>query len=161
MTSKNILIDFLFITFSILFLSACNNNNSNPFVADYSDAPPLPDTSSAISKVTFESGLIYYLIEEGNPESFDVVFRDDIIAYYTTRLEDEEIIGSSYINGSTSPVRVNNVGDQSTINYVGSGFAEGVIGMKEGERRVLVIPSEINSTSETLIFDIDLVTIEY
>ncbi|MEQ9308805.1 MAG: FKBP-type peptidyl-prolyl cis-trans isomerase [Balneolaceae bacterium] len=159
MISKNSARNFLLLICTIAFVSACNND-SNPFVADYSDAPPLPDTTSALSKITFESGLIYYLIEDGNPESFDLVIRDDAYMYYTTRL-DGEIIGSSYVNGSTSPVRVNNVGTQSTINYVGDGFVEGVLGMKEGERRVLVIPEDLNSTTETLVFDVEIETIDY
>lgn len=160
MTSKISVRNLLLVAFSILFVSACNND-SNPFVVDYSDAPPLADTTSALSKVTFESGLVSYLIEDGNPESFNVVIRDDIIVYYTTRLVDGEIVASSYVNGSTSPIRVNNVGTQSSISFVGEGFAEGVVGMKEGERRVLVIPESSNTTNQTIVFEIELEAIDY
>ncbi len=160
MTLGKTLKNLLLISLTIVAISACGNDN-NPFEVDYSDAPILPDTTNALSKVTLESGLIYYVITEGSPESFDVVIRDDIYVYYTTRTEDEEIIGSSYANGSTAPVRVNNVGSQSAIRFVGSGFASGVIGMKEGERRVLVIPTDLNSISEPIVIDIELETIDY
>lgn len=156
---KNFTILLLF-TLIVLLISACNENSSQ-FVADYSDAPPLADTTTALSKVTFESGLIYYQVEEGNPESFDVVIRDDIIVYYTTRLENGDTVASSYVNGSTTPVRVNNVGAQLVISFVGEGFVTGVIGMKEGERRVLVIPENLNTAGQTLTLDIELETIDY
>ena len=156
-TIKNLFI----ILFVVFLISACGGNNTTGIRFDYSDAPPLPDTTSVVSKVTSDSGLIYYVIQEGSPESYDLVIRDDIFAYYTTRLENGDIYSSSFVNGSTSPVRINNIGSQSTISLVGSGFVEGVLGMKEGERRLLVIPSNINTTSQTITLDIELETIDY
>ncbi|GAB5409296.1 MAG: hypothetical protein BalsKO_16610 [Balneolaceae bacterium] len=159
MTSTKSVRNLLLVLCTILIVSACNED-SNPFIADYSDAPPLADTTSALSKVTSESGLIYYVIEEGDSESFDLVIRDDVFMYYTTRIDDE-IIASSYVNGSTSAIRVNSVGSQTSIGFVGDGFVEGVLGMKEGERRVLVIPSDLNTTSETIVLDVEVETIDY
>ena len=154
-----------FLTLSIVAFAACNED-SNPFRIDYSDAPPLPDTTAqGVSKISTGSGLIYYVISEGNPESFEVVIRDDIQIYYTGRTEDGEIFESSYGNGSTSPDRFNDLGSYVSArgtNSKGEGFVEGILGMYEGERRVLVIPPELNRTaSSTLIYDIELETIEY
>ncbi len=161
---KNLKI-FSLIILTALIVSACNEN-SNPFRVDYSDVPPLPDTTAqGVTKVITESGLIYYVITEGNPESFEVVIRDDIQIYYTGRTEDGEIFESSYGNGSTTPDRFNDIGSYVNgrgNNSKGKGFVEGILGMIEGERRVLVIPSDLNRTeSSFIIYDIELETIEY
>lgn len=154
-----------FIIFTALVVSACNED-SNPFIIDYSDVPPLPDTTAqSVTKVTTDTGLIYYVITEGNPESFEVVIRDDILIYYTGRIDDGTIFESSYGNGSTSPDLFSDIGSYVNgrgTSSKGSGFVEGILGMVEGERRILVIPPDLNTTtSTTLIYDIELETIEY
>ena len=161
---KNSKILTLFILVAIA-VTACDEDN-NPFEIDYSDVPSLPDTTAqGVTKVTTESGLIYYVITEGDPESFEVVIRDDIEIYYTGRTEDGEIFESSYGNGSTTPDRFNDIGSYANSrgnNSKGEGFVEGILGMFEGERRVLVIPPDLNrTTSSTLIYDIELESIEY
>ncbi len=161
---KNLKI-FSLIILTALVVSACNDD-SNPFRIDYSDVPPLPDTTAqGVTKVTTESGLIYYVITEGNPESFEVVIRDDIQIYYTGRRDDGTIFESSYGNGSTSPDRFNNIGsyvNDRGRNSKGEGFVEGILGMLEGERRVMVIPPSLNPTESTvLVYDVELETIEY
>lgn len=161
---KNLRILAFFI-FAAVAVTACNED-SNPFEIDYSDAPPLPDTTAqGVTKVTTESGLIYYVITEGDPESFQVVIRDDVLIYYTGRTEDGEIFESTYGNGSTIPDRFTEIGsyvNSRGTSSKGEGFVEGVLGMFEGERRVLVIPPDLNRTSSTtLVYDIELETIEY
>ncbi|MBO6523969.1 MAG: FKBP-type peptidyl-prolyl cis-trans isomerase [Balneolaceae bacterium] len=156
---------FSLILLTGIILSACDDD-SNPFRIDYSDVPPLPDTTAQnVTKVTTESGLIYYVITEGNPESFEVVIRDDIQIYYTGRTQDGDIFESSYGNGSTTPDRFNDIGSYANgrgTNSKGEGFVEGILGMLEGERRVLVIPSNLNTTeSSIIVYDIELETIEY
>lgn len=162
MTRNSFFTSLLFLSLVSIMISACGGDD-NIFRNDYSDAPELPDTTNVVSKVISDTGLIYYVISEGDTTSFDVAIRDDMFVYYTTRTTDGEIVASSFVNGSTEPDRVNNIGSQSTISFVGDGFVEGVLGMYEGERRVLVIPAELNttSTSETIILDIELETIEY
>ena len=123
----------------------------------------MPDTTAALSKVTLDNGLIYYVITEGNPESYDVTIRDDIFIYYTTRRSNDDVVQSSYANGNTAPTRVNNVGTKSTLNFIGDGIIGAVVGMKEGERRVAYIPSGLNtlSSDETLTFDVELESVDY
>lgn len=161
MTIKSALKSLFIILTLALFITACGSDNNTGYSFDYSDAPDLPDTTNALSTVSSTTGLTYYVITEGDPTSFDVVIRDDILVYFTSRLEDGDIFESSYVNGSTSAIRVNTVGTQSAISIVGTGFVEGVIGMKEGERRVLVIPSELNTAGQTVTLDIELESIDY
>ena len=156
---------FLTILVLALFIVACGDDTN--LLNDYSNAPDLPDTTATVSKVISESGLIYYVIKEGDPESFDVVIRDNVYLFYTGRtISNGEIFESSYENGNTSSVRFINLGTYSTPTTRGAankgeGFVEGIVGMKEGERRVLVIDSELNNTSVDLIYDIEVDFIDY
>ena len=153
---------FLLYLLPIFFLiSACGGDNSTSVTFDYSDAPAFPDTSNAVSKVISNTGLIYYVITEGDSSSFELTIRDDMFVYFTTRNLDGDIVSSSFVNGSTSPRRVNNVGLQTTISFGGQGLIEGILGMQEGERRLLVIPNEINTTDQTITIDFELVAIAY
>ncbi|RNC85754.1 MAG: hypothetical protein ED557_02980 [Balneola sp.] len=138
-----------------LILIACGGNN-NSFENDYSDAPALADTSNALSKVITDSGVIYYVISTGDSTSFEVTIRDNIFIYYTTRTLDGEIIASSYVNGSTSAVSILNIGSQTRISFVGEGLAPGVLGMFEGERRVIFIPEDVSTIDEAITIDVEL-----
>ncbi len=149
---------FFVIILSLIFI-ACGDNGTN-FVNDYSDAPALADTSNALSKVITNSGVIYYVISTGDSSSFNVTIRDDIRIYYTIRGLDDEILSSSYLNGSTSAVRVTNIGSQSTIGRVGDGLLDGVLGMYEGERRVIFIPEDVATVDEALTVDVELEIVE-
>lgn len=143
----------------VLFIASCNQD-AGVFTVDYSDVPDLPDTTSAVSKVTSDTGLIYYVIEEGNSDSFSLVIRDDAYFFYTGRLDGENIFESSYANGSTASQRFSAIGSLSSSK--GDGFVEGVLGMKEGERRVLVLPPSLNVTSSsTIVYDVQLESIDY
>jgi len=153
---------FLLYLLPIFFLiTACGGDNGTSISFDYSDAPAFPDTANAVSKVFSDTGLIYYVITEGDSSSFELTIRDDMFVYYTTRNLDGDIVSSSFVNGSTSPRRVNNVGLQTTIGFGGQGLIEGILGMKEGERRLLIIPDEINTTDQTITIDFELVSIAY
>lgn len=153
---------FLFIVITLFVGTACNDDDGI-FRIDYSSVPELPDTTTALSKITLDNGLIYYVITEGNPESYEVTIRDDIYIYYSTRTTDDNIVQSSFANGNTAPTRVNSVGAKASLNYVGEGIIGGVLGMKEGERRVVYIPAGVNSltSDQALIFDVELESIDY
>lgn len=139
------------------FISSCND--SNPYEVDYSLAEEHKyNLSEADSVKTTESGLKIYYIEAGTG-IYEVERRDQIRVYYTGRIwPDGEIFDSSYKNRVTTPVTFDNIG-----NLV-QGFKEGIVGMKEGEKRVLIIPPELgygdnpNSrlSDDTLRFDIEL-----
>lgn len=155
----------LFITiFLALFISSCEEN---PFQIDFSEVPE-PFSINGAEKITTESGLIYYVIEEGVCPNDDEDFcqvnpRDQIRIYYTKRLKRDldRIISSSYANGVTDPVAAQ-VNNSSIVTE--DGFREGLIGMKEGEKRVLVLPPELayannpssNYTNDSLWIDVEL-----
>lgn len=153
---------FLLTLSAILVISACDTNNTN-FTIDYSDAPDLPDTTQALSKVVNESGLIYYVIQEG-AGPFEVGIRDNIRLFFTGRDPDGTIFQSSFVNGKTSSSIFNNIGSYNNgqgVNSRGEGFVQGILGMKEGERRVLVIPPSQSVFIDTVIYDVELDEILY
>ncbi len=137
-------------------LSSCTEDN-DLFRVDYSLAEALLFDTTGITPTTTESGLIIYQLEEGEGP-LEVGIRDDISIYYTMRAEsNDDVFESSYINGITTPSTFQEVG--TTANNRGVGFVEGILGMKEGEKRVLVIPPNISTYSDTIIVDLDLAEI--
>lgn len=157
MTSLRNLFPFLFLIIFTISFSACEDD---PFEVDYSNAPPPFDIENA-DRVETESGLVYYVIEEGSG-AFEVQRRDRVSVYYTGRRENNgEIFDSSYKNGSETP-------SGFPLTNVIEGFREGLIGMKEGGKRVLIIPPSLgyedsqagtqgyNLRNDTLRFDIEL-----
>lgn len=147
----------LFLITAIFILSCGGNNNFIDLGPDYSNAPD-PFSTEGITPDTTESGLIIFTLETGNSQ-LSVGPRDDILIFYTGRTTDLEIFDSSYRNLETDPSRL-------SISNLIDGFAEGVIGMQEGGKRVLVIPPELGYAgtsnvlrNDTLIFDVELDTI--
>ena len=143
----------------IVVLASCDDDN--PFVVDFSTVPPPFEIGNA-PLVTTPSGLGYHVIREGSGP-FEVTRRDNIRVFFTGRLTNGEVFDSSYRNGSTTPSTFSNLG--TLID----GFREGLIGMRVGEQRVLIIPPSLaygNITersnpnfrfrNDTLIFDIEL-----
>ena len=148
----------LFTSIALLVISC---SGDNPFRVDFSMVPEPFDTEN-VPLVTTSTGLGYHVIREGEGP-FTVTRRDNINVFYTGRLTNGEVFDSSYRNGNSLPLNFANLG--SLID----GFREGLIGMKEGEQRVLVIPPELaygNVTersnpnfrfrTDTLIFDVEL-----
>lgn len=94
-----------------------------------------------------QDGIVKYIVEEGTGE-FQVVNRDNVMLFITVTTQDEgTFIYSTYQNNSTSPVGINVAGvhpyDRPTFNVqraYSNGLRKGLIGMKEGEKRVLIVP---------------------
>ncbi|WP_428236750.1 hypothetical protein [Gracilimonas sp.] len=158
---KSSILVTLFVSFLIV---SCDTNN-DPRRVDYSDVPEPFSIDNPVSVDTTESGLIIYVIEEGSGD-LEVIPRDQISFYYTKRYKDDldRIIASSYANGVTFP-HTGPVTPTSTRSVISeSQFREGVIGMVEGEKRVLVLTPPVfgylgNSytyTNDTLWIDIEL-----
>lgn len=148
-----------FIIAAVLTMAGCDEDN--PFIVDFSLVPEPFDTSNT-TLVTTTSGLGYHVIREGSGP-FVVTRRDNIRVFFTGRLTNGEIFDSSYRNRSTTPSLFSNLG------ALIPGFREGLIGMKEGEQRVLIIPPSLaygNITeranpnfrfrNDTLVFDVEL-----
>ena len=144
---------------TLLFTFACSEDDPFFFEDDYSTVPT-PFSTTGITPDTTESGLIIYEIAEGDTSSpVDVGIRDQVTVYYSGRKTNGEYFDSSYKNSRTTPV-------QFTVSNLVDGFTEGLIGMKEGQKRVLVIPPNLGYggtpnalRNDTLIFDLELETI--
>lgn len=140
-----------FLTLS--FLAACDTDSS-PFRVDYSLAEELVFDTTGIESRTTESGLIIYELDPGIG-TLEVVSRDNVLLYYTIRFKPtNDIIESSYANNSTFPLQFNGIA--SSANRLGDGFVEGVLGMKEGGKRVVVIPPTESVYSDTVIVDLEV-----
>ncbi len=147
-----------------LLLVSCDD--TDPRRIDYSTVPD-PFSIAGATKVVTETGLIYYVIEKGTG-SLEVTPRDQIQIFYTKRLKRDfdRILSSSYANGVVQPISAS-IGASRIISE--AGFREGLLGMKEGEKRVLVLPPDLayggspNSTyaKDTLWIDVELDQIIY
>lgn len=165
----------LFIIFSLALLMV-HSCGDGPTGISYENAPPLPDTTKdAVRTIRSEDGLSIYVIDEGGEnDPFEVTPNDEIRVNYTgRRADDGEIFESTYINDYESPRVFRNLtpDNKQTGNGMAGplidGFRRGLLGMKMGERRVIVIPPELGYgdqeghrlQEETLIFDVELLQI--
>jgi len=169
---------FLFLTFSLLLMSAgCSTDSGFDIQEPTFENVPEPYDISGIEAEPVKDGTVKHVVEEGRGE-FQVVIRDDISVFITLRNEDGDIIFSTYQNGRTSPNIVNILSIQPGFasNFqiqraFTNGLRNGLLGMREGEKRVLFVPpsqgfENIQSGSlneafrnDTLRYDIELVSI--
>tara|TARA_R110002124_G_scaffold252236_4_gene417541 strand:+ start:3992 stop:4426 length:435 start_codon:yes stop_codon:yes gene_type:complete len=142
-----------------LFAFSCGGNTPFFFEDDYSSVPDAYSTTG-ITPDTTQTGLIIYVIAEGDTSSpLDVGIRDVVKVFYTGRTINGEVFDSSFKNDQTFSA-------QFTVANLIDGFTEGLLEMKEGGKRVLVIPPSLayeGTTNalrnDTLVFDIELETI--
>ncbi|MGF1671496.1 MAG: FKBP-type peptidyl-prolyl cis-trans isomerase [Balneolaceae bacterium] len=167
--SKFLLITALFLVY---FTIACGDGSTNFNIQppDFTTVPPPVDTTGA-DRFEREDGLVFYRVhscEEQFEESkceFSVVNRDNIRLHFTLRNLDGQIINSTFANGNTTP----NI--QAVQNAPTEGLRRGLIGMKEGEVRVLIVPPPLGFQNvsianpnfefrdDTLVYDLELVEI--
>lgn len=153
-----ILSSFLSLCIIGIILTGCGDDSTGPTPPDFSTVPESYDTTGA-EKVEQDNGLVYYIIEEGSGP-FEVVARDRIEIYYTGRIESTgDVFDSSYKDGSTEP-------NVFSVPSAVKGFKQGVIGMKIGGKRKIIVPPELGYQSEqhelhgkTLIYDLKLADI--
>lgn len=136
---------------------SCGGNDPYIFRDDFSTVPDAFSTTG-ITPDTTETGLIIYNLANGSSE-LTVSIRDQVTVYYTGRKTTGEIFDSSYKNGQTRPATF------SVANLI-DGFTEGLIGMQEGGKRVIIVPPNLGYAgtsnalrADTLIFDIELESI--
>ena len=109
---------------------------------------------------TMESGLQYYVHEEGSDEKPEE--GDMISVHYSGYLQDGTLFDSSPLRNQTFDFQVG-------LGQVIPGWDEGLMDMTVGEKRTLVIPPEmaygeqgagqVIPPNSTLIFDVELVSI--
>lgn len=173
----------LFKAFSVLIvtsfaLSACDT--TDPFRIPPPDFSTVPDAFdiSGIEPIEIEEGVDAYILEEGEGD-FEVTIRDNISVFITLRTTDGEIIFSSFNDERTSPTNIGvgniqlnpNVFQYSVFLAYTPGLRAGILGMKEGEVRTLIVSPEKgfgglpeNATNSrfrdaTLQYDLELVFI--
>lgn len=161
---------------AIFTLQGCGDGN-NPTQIEFT--PPAPfDIANADSSYTTNDGLEVYIIEEGNGP-FEVISRDQVSALYTGRTiengEINRIFDSTYQNNSSSarvlqnltsnPIRISS---SNTISPLIEGFRRTILGMREGGKRVVIVPPSLgyedtqegsqgySLRNDTLRFDIEL-----
>lgn len=142
----------------LVALAGCDDEQQGPTPPDFSTVPDRYDTTAADTAIT-EDNLKMYIFERGSGP-FEVVSRDQIEVHYTGRIQSTgEVFDSSYKNGSTDP-------EVFLLPSTIDGFRQGVIGMKIGGKRTIVVPPELGYQSEnsdltgkTLVYDLTLVDI--
>lgn len=122
--------------------------------------PPTPWEFDQSALESTESGLQYYVHEEGNGEKPEA--GDMVAVHYSGYLEDGTMFDSSTLRNQTF---VFQVGQGQVI----PGWDEGLLDMSVGEKRTLVIPPELGYGEQgagqvippnaTIIFDVELVEI--
>lgn len=151
----------IFIAFLTIFLIAGCNEDPYYFTYDYSDAPSFPNVSEAIEIINYDDGLVVYIMERGIGTQ-EVTIRDNIFLYYTTfrgGTSRDNIIDSSYLNGSQASTQFAEIGTYQSSR--GVGFVRGVLGMTEGEHRVIQAPDSLNSYGDLVYWNIILDYISY
>lgn len=151
----------VFIAICIIILFTGCEEDPYYFTYDYSDAPSLPNLSEAIETITHEDGLVIYIMERGTGTQ-EVTIRDNIFLYYTTfrgGTSRDNIVDSSYLNGSQASSQFAEIGTYQSSR--GVGFVRGVLGMTEGEHRVISVPDSLNSYGDLVYWDVTLDYIAY
>jgi FKBP-type peptidyl-prolyl cis-trans isomerase len=124
--------------------------------ADKSARKPAATQPAAAKKTTTSSGLTITIVEEAkNPGAMD---GDFVWVHYTGKLSTGEQFDSSI---GKKPLRFT-LGKSEVIK----GWDEGIVGMKVGEKRNLIIPPDLAygaagrpgiPPNSTLIFDVELI----
>jgi peptidylprolyl isomerase len=151
---KNYLILLVLAAMFVAF-SGCDTTDPFFFEDDFSMVPAPYDTLGVPREVR-ANGLKIYTQDPGSGE-FAINERDRVLLFYTFRLRDGKIVQSSYANNRTLP-------DEFSMATTIRGFREGLIGLKEGGMRTLVIPPSLgygaSTTSQfrtdTLFYDIKI-----
>lgn len=124
-------------------------------------APAAPTEVDEDDYTTTDSGLMYYDFEEGTGDSPEE--GQQVVVHYTGWLEDGTKFDSSLDRGTPFPFAVG-------VGQVITGWDEGVVTMKVGGKRQLVIPAELAYGDDgaggtippgaTLIFEVELLEIQ-
>lgn len=134
----------------LTILSGCSTDSGFTFQEPTFDNVPVPFETGQSEEEPVVDGITKFTVEEGNRVD-QVVIRDQVAMYVTLRAEDGTIIYSSYQNGNTSPINANiqNIVTPRPPDIVRSftfdrartdGLRKGLIGMRRGEKRVIIVP---------------------
>lgn len=139
-------------TFLIIALSGCTTDSGFSIQEPTFDSvPELFEIGQAEEEPVID-GITKFTIDEGSGVD-QVVIRDQVAMFLTLRAEDGTIIYSSYQNNNENPIQANiqNILTPRPPNTVRTfsfdraqtdGLRKGIIGMREGEKRVIIVPPE-------------------
>ena len=167
----------IFTSIIIFFLLLISCDTEDPFSLpppDFSTVPEPYDTSN-VDFVDLEDGVRAYIHDEGFGP-FEVTARDQVSIFLTLRTDTGDIIYSTFSSDRVNPITIameragtlQGVFDYSILMAYTPGFKVGILGMKEGERRTLLVPPDeayrdlpdghINEEyrENTLIYDIQV-----
>lgn len=134
----------------LIIISGCTTDSGFTIQEPtFENVPPPFDISSAEEEPIVD-GITKYIVEEG-PGDDQVVIRDQVAMFLTLRTMDGTIIYSSYQNDNDSPIQSNiqNITTPRPPTIVRNfsfdrartdGLRKGLIGMREGEKRVIIVP---------------------
>lgn len=162
----------ILLTGLLALLQAGCADTTNPYFRppDFSTVPALPDTTQ-LDLIHTQKDLQVYRVEEGTGQwSVQGRTGEAMNAFVTMRLKDDEntVLQSTYADGQTTPEQV---GTSDLTDP--RGLLNGVIGMKQGERRIIVVgPSmgfaDADQSSQfytyrdkTFIYDFEVTLIHY
>ncbi len=120
---------------------------------------PLQVGDGVISKETMDNGLIIEVLEEGT--GVESKQGDTVTVHYTGTFKDGSVFDSSVTRGEPFAFTLGG-------NRVIQGWEQGVLGMKEGEKRKLTVPYTLGygeaaygpiPAKSTLIFEVELLKI--
>jgi hypothetical protein len=144
---------FGIITALLISVNACDTSDPFSFVDDFSMVPEPYDTVGVEREIR-NNGLIIYTQNPGTG-NFAITERDRVFLFYTMRKSDGTIIQSTYANGRVMP-------NEFVMGNTIRGFREGLVGLKEGGMRTLVIPPALGYgndprhalSRDTLFYDV-------
>jgi len=151
----------IFIAFLTIVLIVGCEEDPYYFTYDYSDAPNFPNLLEAKEIINYDDGLVVYIMERGTGTQ-KVTIRDNIFLYYTTfrgGTSRDNIVDSSYLNGSQASTQFAEIGTYQSSR--GVGFVRGVLGMTEGEHRVIQVPDSLNTYGDLVYWNLTLDYIAY
>lgn len=176
---SSLVIFTIFIAIVFLFQACDDDNNNRPTGHDFSNVPEPYNLANADTSYVKEGDVEIYIIEEGicpsGVEDFCTVTpRDRIAVKYTGRIfDDGTVFESTFANGNDQPAIITNLTPNATQQQAAQieGFRRGLLGMKVGEKRVIIVPPSlgydnsrpgvngIDLRDKTLRYDVELINL--
>jgi FKBP-type peptidyl-prolyl cis-trans isomerase len=167
---------------SCLMLQSCDQNQGFYQTFFPKAAPPPFDSTAAVRDSALPGGTKIYVVHQGTGP-FQVVYQDQLVVRITGRTAKGKIFRTSYTKRKSEPstTTLNNLTPvpvtivtrlgPRTVSPLVAGLRNGLLGMKEGEKRIIRVPPSrgftssnsfmhrVNLYQKTLIYDVELVRI--
>lgn len=140
-------LSLIILTFT-LFVSCDTEDPFRIEPPDFSTVPEPYDTANVESKDLLD-GVKAYLHEDGYGP-FQITARDQVSLFLTLRTDEGEVIYSTFSSDRVSPITISmglagdlqNASSYSILMTYTPGLKIGLLGMKAGERRTIVVPPD-------------------